>query len=625
MRKILLISFLCQVAFVSNSLAASAPSGLSVSITSTTPPVWNFDVPRGVSRATGVAPLSVHFSAGLTASSPGKMPFHDYEYSWNFGDSTIGTWGTSGKSKNIDKGPVAAHVYETPGTYIATLTVRDALGVVDTQTFTTTVHDPNTIFAGTKTTCISTTADFAGCPAGASQVTTSNLSGLSGYTDAGERVLLKRGDSWTVGSAISFPNNSGPVHIGAFGTCSSPDAETGICSNAPKITLPGSSSFIEMNQKSNWRVADLSIIGTTGTTGYAIGGGWNTKDNLIIRAKISGSNYGISWSNWRNNDDEYVDNNAIVSSLVSNVRDYAVYIGGERLMIMGNRLQDVTNQHVLRVWQLYQGVISHNIISGASLSHGGQQALKLHGPTPLGSTGQTFVGTYAQTSGTEGNGLRNYTQFSVVANNIVGGSGPWPVCMGPQNGTYAERLSDLIFEKNRVISDYRLQTSGMVDIPVYFSGSFVTARNNIIDIGLGGNTGVFGMDVRRTGAEPYPTGMRIYNNTIYSQGGHSNGAVAIRIQTGATDVVVRNNYASFPNTANKTMFVDNSGNAIGSNNVMTNSPAFIDPNNSSPLTRNFKITSSANLAIGQGIAVPVFEDYLGKPNTSPYSLGAYLP
>ena len=211
------------------------------------PPDWNFEVPRYASRTSGVAPLSVFFSAGLERSSATTRTFHHYEYSWNFNDADSGVWGTTGADKNTAKGPVTSHVFERGGTYNVTLAVRNSSGtIIDTETFTIDVTDPDEYYSGTNTTCITSTDnnDFTGCPSGANHVTTSNLTTITSYAGAGRRILFRRGSSWNLSSSTSFPSNSGPVSIGAYGTCTNPDAQ-GLCSNAPTINISNSSNFID--------------------------------------------------------------------------------------------------------------------------------------------------------------------------------------------------------------------------------------------------------------------------------------------------------------------------------------------------------------------------------------------
>ncbi len=126
-----------------------------------------------------------------------------------------------------------------------------------------------------------------------------------------------------------------------------------------------------------------------------------------------------------------------------------MYIGAERLALIGNKVKDSGQSHVVRVWQAYKSVISHNIISGSSLnSTDGRLALKFHGPgmeeyfPPVGSDAY----------------LENRTEFAVISNNVFGGSGPWPVAIGPADDLHDCLVSDVIFEGNRIHPDYGSQS-----------------------------------------------------------------------------------------------------------------------------------------------------------------------
>ncbi len=54
----------------------------------------------------------------------------------------IGIWGTTKKSNNEAKGPVATHRYETDGNFTATLAITDASGIAGTYSFSITVTNP---------------------------------------------------------------------------------------------------------------------------------------------------------------------------------------------------------------------------------------------------------------------------------------------------------------------------------------------------------------------------------------------------------------------------------------------------------------------------------------------------
>jgi len=575
----------------------------------------NFQVARGVSRTSGVAPLSVHFTAGFNASSATDRGFHNYEYAWNFGDPTSGNWGTNGRSKNLAKGPVAAHVYENPGTYTATLAIRDATGVVDTDSFSITVTDPDVVYSGTNTTCISDTANnnFTGCPAGATRVSTDDISRITNYIGSGRRVLLHRGSSWT-SSGVNMPSNAGPVTISAYGAGINQD-EFGIYSNAPKITLT-SGNFIDLSRKQNWRISDLSFIGSGGSGGI-FGGAINVQRILIMRLKTTGFGVPIGLSHWKERVSDLIDQITLVSNDISSATEYCVYIGSERLVLLGNKMDDAGLSHVLRVWQAYKGVIQHNFISGSSTQNAnGRHALKFHGP---------------QESDTNPNGigacLDHRTNFAVISDNVFGGSGPWPVTLGPQDAGKDERVSDIIFERNRIHPDYGTQSccSSPVQVGVLVSARYVTLRNNIID-GTNGSNGFTCISIDQRGIEPPPVRVEVYNNTFYRQDetGLSNSHIGVKVGSSANSTIVVNNFARFPNTNGNAVISNDSNSLVQNNNILSTVSGLVNPNLMNPLLRNYTPLVNSVTDENGSVNVPVLDDFYGNTRTRDnfYDIGA---
>ncbi len=75
------------------------------------------------SSASGVAPLAVNFSGSGSTDPDGSI----VSYAWTFGDSTNGS------------GVTISHIYGSPGTYTATLTVTDNQSATNSQSVTITV------------------------------------------------------------------------------------------------------------------------------------------------------------------------------------------------------------------------------------------------------------------------------------------------------------------------------------------------------------------------------------------------------------------------------------------------------------------------------------------------------
>jgi len=575
----------------------------------------------GASRTEGIAPLAVHFSADLNRSTALKQDYHNLNYSWDFGDAGAGNWSNSGRSKDMALGPVAAHIYESPGTYTAALTVRNSAGsVVESASYQIHVIDPDSYYSGLATTCVSDTAhgDFTGAPTGARQVTTDDLSTITQYAGTGRRILFHRGSSWTT-SGLDFPDSSGPVTLGAYGSGSGSD-ELGLYSNAPRITVT-SGNFCDLNDKQDWRFMDLRFVDSTRSNG-TFGGVFNFQKILFLRLDIDGFSSGIGWSHW-NNDSQLmtIDEMFISESHISDVDNNGLYVGGERIVLLGNIVENSSTSHVVRVWQAYKGVISHNRFSGSSTDNSnGRHALKLHGPGYSSFGGVNEYGTPVPSSGL----LENLTEFVVVSDNTFGSSGPWPVAIGPQDALTDAELKDILFERNRIIADLGKTSPKAVQVSLNIWAQYVSVRNNIFD-GTGGDSSYTSIMVSRRGAEPPPTGIKIFNNTIF-RSDNTSGYYRRGIELGSsvTNTQVKNNLISFPGATVPTYSViDNSSGAEISYNFMTDSAGFIDQGNPSPLLRSFDLTATSPV-INKGTDVLVYDDFLGDSRTdSQYDIGAF--
>jgi hypothetical protein len=573
-----------------------------------------------VSRTSGVAPLAVHFHPGFLDDADGQARFHDNDFTWDFGDPAAGTWGTTGRSKNTAKGALAAHVFERPGTYTVTLTIRDRTGVVGTETFTITASDPDAVHAGTLTTCVSTGADFTGCPTGARHVTTNDLSTITQYATAGSRVLLRRGDAWSTNALLTWPNNGGPVTIGAFGAGTSPDA-LGLYANAPTVTVSGG-TFLPLDRKQDWRIMDLHLVGAdesfTNLGVGAFGGAMEMQRQLFLRIRAEHFAAPMGWSVWNTSQRMPIDDMTIASCAFSDAHVNVVYVGAERLALLGNVARNARTSHVVRVWQAYRSVISENLISGASLDNqAGRHALKLHGP---GESGLNPA---------EGNGdLWHRTEYAIVSGNVFGSSGPWPVILAPQDSASDERLSNIVFERNRYVQDYGDASATPLQVAVRVAARQVTVRNNVVD-GSGAGNGFTGFAVVHNGVEPAPADVRLHHNTVFrdvTQGAGGNELTGISVDPTVTRTVIRNNLVVFPGGPSNLAVMISSASAdlvADHNELALTSGLLANPLDASPLARDYALVSASPYA-NAGVEVPAFEDLLGnhRPAGGGYDLGA---
>jgi len=565
------------------------------------------------SISSGVAPLLVHFEAESTQSE-----FHSANFNWDFDDPNAGTWATSQLLKNKAQGPITAHLFETPGVYTVQLQKRLENGTLSNFTTTITIADPNTVFAGNLTVCVNPAEDanFNGAPNGALQISTNDLSTITQYATSGRRILFKRGASWTTSGLNNWPENGGTVILGAYGTGINPD-QFGIYENNPQINVTGG-NFLILDYKQDWRIMDIKLNDPTRSFG-SFGGAQSFKKWLFLRLKTNGFGVPIGWSTW--NDplgNTHADQMGIVSCVFENGAVNVGYVGSERIMILGSVFKDAQESHVLRIWQSYKGVISHNQMAGSSLAtNTGRHAMKFHGPSE------------AQIATTEWSHLNKRSEYSIISHNLYGSSGPWPIIIAPQDDWSDERISNIIFEKNQYFSDFGVQSALSLQPSVILTcnGTDITVRNNIFDATAFG-TYFTGIAIRPNTVAPVPSNVHIYHNTIF-KGSDPNGQIwyGIHIQDSCGPVIVRNNLVMFPYVCAGHFSVFNeSPNTTYSNNVLNGTITFLDPTHSDPLLRSYDINQNSISAINMGYLVPsVYDDFAGtlRPIGTGYDIGAY--
>lgn len=579
------------------------------------------------SRRSGVAPLAVFFDATATTAVGISKPFHDLEYQWNFGETGLGNWGQGARanalSRNVDSGPVASHVFETPGTYTVTLNATDGSNV-GSQSIQITVTDPNTVFAST-TACISTSGTFTGCPTGATTLTTSDFASAINSHPSIRRFLFRRGETWTSANAAEEIQN-GPGIIGAYGTGA-----------APKWRVNPSASLLLSSRTtptiSDWRVMDIEFDGQNlSTSGVQAGGAINQV--LLLRLNIHDVNVGVQFDvsliDYWNGDNIAADHGhgmwdqlAVVDSRVNNIDNgvgisnsttasggIGAYISAARLSLMGNSFDAVGGgEHVLRTPYIGKGVVSHNYLARPDAA---KHCFKLHAP---GFTGTSVVsGRYSE-------------QIVVADNTFFGGLSVETVKIAPQNSAYDERIRDVILERNYFLmgsgSEFGLVVSGPV--------TSLSARNNVINASNSNNQypAHIAISGEGTGATSQVT---IYNNTLYSSKPYFQAVTVVGSASLLSGIAVKNNLAYAPAAASAGFLSNSGGSAVVSSNNSTDaqtrstSPQFQTipgPTLTSLVATDFK-PAAASYVVGAGISLPVRSDLygVGRAAGAPMDLGA---
>lgn len=202
------------------------------------------------SRTDGcVAPCAVFFDATATSDASTDAPFHDLDHRWDFGDERGESWSVSGMPKNTAIGGIAGHLYTHPGAFEVTLRVTNRAGEQAIATHQVHVADPDVVFAGTRTLCVSTTGDFSGCPAGAAHARSADFD-ASVANAPGRRTLLRRGETFTWDRVVRLVDASaGGASIGVFG-----DGEK----RATLRTAAGSRVLLDPGN--DWRIAHVELV-----------------------------------------------------------------------------------------------------------------------------------------------------------------------------------------------------------------------------------------------------------------------------------------------------------------------------------------------------------------------------
>jgi PKD domain len=383
----------------------------------------------------GSAPLAVLFDATGTTVGSGNA-FHFLSYQFNFGDERGQAWATSGLPKNSQSGgPLAAHVYDLPGTYLVTLSARSATGEVSQVTTTVTVSSPDSVWAGAATVCVSSSGSFSGCPSGAAQQAT--LPSI--YT--GKRVLLRREESF---GAVNIERGASNVLVGAFGSGSKPVVSS-VMINAGRM----SASFA-----SDVTVTDLSvsngIVQADSASRVLLYRNDLTRpggNNSIVFASALGymfeQNPSIPFFNPR--EIFVVENNVL--GQVNNTRTPFMNLSGQgsRVVVMGNDMAR-SEEHTSRLFSLHKSIVAHNALRGQSYSASGasiRSTMKIHsgGLLPYADLLSANGGDWA-------------TSQLVVADNLLGdatNNGSFTAGVGPQNRIEVEGIEDVIIERNRFV------------------------------------------------------------------------------------------------------------------------------------------------------------------------------
>ena len=225
-----------------------------------------------LSRVVGVAPLYVNIDMTGTTSDLTANATHDLFYSVNWGDTGAGQWANGVQSpgltdKNWSFGPVGGKMFETPGTYLVTPTVTDGVNSASKPGYVI-VLDPDVVYAGGNTICISHSGNFIGAPSGATQINTAGNADMKAafdtYKGSNKRLLFCKADNWTVSASMQMTSITG-MTVGGYSTGVARAAcfptGNGTLVNVDASAATTGSIFLTNAGCSDIRICDMKVLG----------------------------------------------------------------------------------------------------------------------------------------------------------------------------------------------------------------------------------------------------------------------------------------------------------------------------------------------------------------------------
>jgi PKD repeat protein len=464
-------------------------------------------------RTSGVAPLAVFFDAtDTTHTDKTLLPFNDLTFTWDFGDSSSGTWSTDGRPKNTARGPLAAHVYDSPGSYTARLTVKDANGVTVSSATTITVQDPDAIYSGAQTICVSATSVFTGCPTGAQQVKQADFdTALRSYVATNRRVLFRRGDTFQSNQGNPF-NLAGPVTIGAYGTGAKPVVQV--------VSNIGGSGTIELSGQTpnvrDWRIMDLSIRSAMYGDERGVSAVGRVEDLLVYRLDITDYANGLFfygsvpafYGQGLHRSVFAVDVNIHRSRTSPVAGSYPITLAAYRSALLGTTSTNVgSTTHVMRCDRMVRSLIAHNNLRDPDPA---RHVLKLHNEW----------------------GTSTWTENVLISENqFHGGDDNWSVVIAPQDTSSDERLRRILIEGNY----FTVSNTGGGRVALLVAADESVARNNVMNY-AGDNVESVCVQFERHGVEPAHFGNRAENNTCYDPDAVTTPVIAVNVSSASSTV-----------------------------------------------------------------------------------------
>ena len=568
------------------------------------------------SRITGVAPLAVFFDASGTTGLDGN-DFLSANFSWDFDDAGAGLWQTTGKSRNQATGFLVAHVFETAGTYVVNVRVRDRAGRLGpVGSVTITVSDPQNVYAGVASRCVSRTGVFTEAPTGCDTITSTDLAAQLSWLNAAanRRLLLRRGETWP-GVTLALTGD-GPNTLGAFGPGARPILLLG--------SSPGQSAGMLVSG-TDWRVMDLDFDGTNlppANTDGATAVGSTGTEFLGMNLSIHDSKE-VGWGSGG-------DRSYLYNSQVQNNAYFSVYVDGVDNALMGSSVDQMRIAvSFIRPSESRNFYIADNLIDANRAA-----------PTT---------------------GIKWHSRRGVITDNIItAGTSRIATTASDMECDFSlpvdRNIGMLLIERNILKPDGNPDNDKVTSTGINLTENDAMVRNNLIydmNLAFRGACGASNVHILNNTAymTPSTTGLNVgngdflnidlpavinwevRNNLMWSENPGTINGWGELINLGATGGIALSNNLYFKPSSAKPFAVSPSGTptatydlsgwqALGldSHSLLANPQLVsVDPNSA-----DFFRLDASSPAIGAGKPVAVFEDFYRSPRPSAdgYDIGA---
>ncbi len=566
------------------------------------------------SRTAGVAPLAVFFDATGTSGLDGG-DFLSAHFTWDFGDAGAGAWATTGLSRNLATGFLAAHVFERPGTYVVTVGGRDRAGRLGpAATVTITVTDPETAYAGAATRCVSRAGDFTGAPAACDAVTSTDLPAQLAWLNAASRrrLLLRRGETWP---AVTLAlTGAGPCTLGAFGPGARPILALG--------STPGQSAGLLVTG-TDWRVMDLDLDGANlpppNAEGDTTFGGSGTE---VLGANLSiHDGHSVGWGAGG-------DRTYLYDSQVGHTGYFAAYVDGVDSAIMGSTVDQMRLAvSFVRPAETRNVYVADNLIDASRAAP--TTGIKWHSrrgviTDNVITAGTSRIATTASSADCDFSlAVDKGLGVLLIERNVLKPDG------NPANDAYTSTGIGLgesdAMVRNNLLYDMDLAfhgACGASNVHILNNTVYMTPTTTGLNVG---NGDFLNVDL------PAVTGWEVRNNVMWSENPGSNGCGDL-INLAATDGLTLGNNLYYKPLSPRPFGVGTSAapalhdlagwQALGLDTAsLVADPLLVSVDPASP---DFLRLGAGSPAIGRGRPVAVFEDFYRAPRPSPdgYDLGA---